>query len=63
MRARNLLTLLWVSGMTPGPWGMANMGELEGRGRREAISWKAASGHKGDEPKQGIWTVANCDCF
>ena len=33
MRARNRLTLLWVSGMTPGPWGTANMGELEGRGR------------------------------
>ena len=63
MRARNLLTLFWVRGITPGPWGMANIGELGGRGRREAMLWKAARGHKGDAPKEGIWTVANCDCF
>ena len=39
------------------------MGEFEGRGRREAIFWTAARGHRGEEPKDGSCTAANCACF
>ena len=43
---------------------MANMGELEKRGRREAMVWSAARGHRGaGAPKEGVCTAANWDCF
>ena len=41
---------------------MANIGELEERGMQNMI-WRAFRGHRGEEPREGIWIVAYWDCF
>ena len=42
---------------------MANIGALEGRGRQDVISLTARRGQRGEAPREGMFTVANCDCF
>ena len=61
MEARVFLTRLWVRIVKEEPWGMANKGALGGRGNLWNRSFRAATGHKGEAPRTGICTVANCE--
>ena len=56
---RVFLTRLWVRMEKEGPWEMANKGALGGRGNFLNRSFKAVTGHNGEEPRAGICTVAN----
>ena len=56
-------TLLWVMGSTLGPCGIANKGELRGRGIFWNMTYRVEMRHRGDAPRAGIWMVANWDCF
>ena len=59
MAASVFLTRLCVSIEKDGPCGVENKGALEGRGNFLKRVFRADTGHNGELPRGGIWTVAN----
>ena len=54
MAERVFLTWLCVRTEKERPWGMAKRGALGGRGNLLVRQRRAATGHRGEEPKTGI---------